>query len=521
MKCNLVWYKRDLRIRDHAPLAAAMEEELPVVLFFCFEPSLISTEEYDVRHWRFIYQSLEDLNQQLEPYQANIYIFHREVVPVLEILREHYEIQHIYSHQETGIKITFDRDLAVGRFCEKYGITWKEFPQDGVGRALKNRIHWDKRWDAFMSAPQISPKLEKIKTLELDREVEEKLIGEPLPSTFAERPEGYQPGGETYAWKYLKSFVLDRAKNYTPHISKPEHSRKSGSRLSPFLAYGNLSARQVHQLVTYYQDKVPHGRMLEHFHDRLWWRSHYIQKLESEYTIAYRNLNRGFDQLDIPFDEAKYTAWTTGTTGYPMVDASMRCLNANGFINFRMRAMLATFWCFTLWQPWQPGAVYTCRIFLDFEPGIHFAQWQMQAGMSGYHPIRIYNPTTQSQRHDPTGDFVRKWIPELKAVPAPQIYEPWKMTQMEQTFYHCRIGVDYPAPIVNLEESNRDSREAYWRVRQTLPVQRELPRIWERHCLPQNISIYTDELASRSSIDCSMPMTSMKELLEAEEGRYS
>jgi len=523
MDCTIVWFKRDLRIRDHAPLTAAVEEELPIILLYCFEPSLMAAPEYDKRHWQFIYQSLQDLNQQLIPHQTQIFTFYREIVPTLEQIAENYCIKNIFSHQETGIKLTFDRDKAVALFCKNKGIRWQEFSQDGVDRAIRNRIGWNKRWETYMNADQRVVAWERFKGADVSEALLLQLSNPPLPDYVSQQPYPYevQPGGETYAWKYLTSFVKSRAKNYTPHISKPEQSRKSGSRLSPYLAYGNISPRQVHQIVQYYQKQVPHHRMLEHFHDRLWWRSHYMQKLESEYRLEWENLNRGFDTLDIPFDEVKYHAWISGQTGYPMVDAAMRCLNDNGFMNFRMRAMLATFWCFTLWQPWQPGAVYTCRIFLDFEPGIHYAQWQMQAGMSGYHPIRIYNPTYQSQKHDPSGDFVRKWIPELKDVPSPQIYEPWNMTSMEQTFYHCRIGIDYPKPIVNLEESNRKAKEKYWEVRQRLAVQQDLPRIWELHCLPQNIKIYTEELASRSAIDCATPMTSMKELREAESGWYS
>ncbi|MEM9723019.1 MAG: deoxyribodipyrimidine photo-lyase, partial [Bacteroidota bacterium] len=492
MKCNVVWLKRDLRLRDHPPFQAAIEAGLPILPLYCFEPSLLNAKMYAPRHWRFVYESIQSLNLQLQVYGARVNVFHAELGEVLNTLWGTYQICTIYAHQETGVKLTFDRDRWVQKFCEQHEIELVEFQQDGVGRALKHRGGWEERWKTHMNAPQVEGEYTTGKWIVWEGTT---LDACGFPESITQPDKNFQPGGETYAWRYLKSFTTERAKNYTPHISKPEFSRKSGSRLSPYLAYGNLSARQIHQYVSWYQQQVPHGEMLGHFHERLWWRSHYMQKLETEYRIEWENLNTGFDCLRWELNEDIFEAWSSGYTGYPMVDASMRCLIATGFMNFRMRAMLATFWCFTLQQPWQPAADYTARLFLDFEPGIHYAQWQMQAGMSGYHTLRIYNPTTQSQRHDPSGEFVRKWVPELREVPAPQIYEPWKMTQMEQVFYHCRIGEAYPAPIVNLEQAHQHAKDAYWRVRQSPAVQHQLIEIWRKHCLPGNVEKYKEAAA--------------------------
>ena len=485
----MVWLKRDLRLRDHPPFLAAIEAGLPILPLYCFEPSLLEAKMYAPRHWRFVYESLADLNLQLAPYGGQVNVFHGELKDVLEGLLNSHQIGSIFAHQETGVKLTFDRDVWIQNWCNQQGVEFVEYQQDGVDRALKHRGGWEKRWEEHMNTPLAEASYSQAEWIAVEEASLKRLS---LPESIVQSKKHFQPGGESFAWSYLKSFATERAKKYTPHISKPAFSRKSGSRLSPYLAYGNLSARQVHQYITWYQKQVPYGDMLAHFHERLWWRSHYMQKMETEYRIEWENLNRGFDSLQWTYDEAKFEAWSTGYTGYPMVDASMRCLIATGFMNFRMRAMLATFWCFTLQQPWQPAADYTARLFLDFEPGIHYAQWQMQAGMSGYHPLRIYNPTTQSQRHDSSGDFVRKWVPELAQVPTPQIYEPWKMTQMEQAFYHCQIGEEYPAPIVNLEQAHQHSKDAYWRVRQSPAVQHRLVDIWRKHCLPGNVEKYQE-----------------------------
>jgi len=476
----IVWLKRDLRFTDHEPLFNAQKQQLPILLIYCFEPSVMHYDDSDVRHWRFVHQSLQDMQDKLKEHDVQIAVFHQEALFVFEEIQKKYTIASMFSHQEIGNLITYNRDLAVKEFCTQQNIVWKEYQSNGVIRKLKSRRDWEKRWKLKMQEPPKMVGESNWRFLDIDKVWFENLKGEPLNDDITKPHKSFQMGGETMAWKYLSSFLKDRYVNYSKHISKPALSRKGCSRISPYLSYGNISIRMVYQFTMQHYSTSSNKRAINNFISRLHWHCHFMQKFEDECRMEFENVNRAYDNLVKQRNEAYILAWQTGTTGVPIVDACMRCVTETGYLNFRMRAMVVSFFVFNLWQDWR-DLHYLAKQFLDYEPGIHYPQLQMQSGVTGINTIRIYNPIKNSMEHDENGEFIKTWIPELSLVPADIIHEPWKMSAMEQELYKVKIGKDYPFPIVDVEESRKAASDQVYQFKKTEAVKTEAKRILNKH----------------------------------------
>lgn len=469
MTYAIVWHRRDLRTRDNHALHKASQKAIPVPIFVIDPFFFRDNNETCNDRILFMFECLEDLKEQYKAIGSELTILYGKTPARVEELAQELNAQ-VYYNQDTNMPFGFRRDKQILRNKQFTACS-----NDAIIREEYNRAEWRKNCKEYFQEKQ-HPKPKKLTKPPL---IQDEIRFEELikKHNITKTKQLVAKGGSKEAHKKLGIF-LKHIHEYPKSISSPNAAREGCSGISAHLSLGAIGIREVYQR-TIQETKPTKARNF--YLSRIYWNQHFTQKLQDFPQLTTTAVNPIYKHQGSR-DERKIIAWKQGKTGYPLVDASMRCLKQTGWLNFRMRAMVASFFCDILNQPWQIGADYMHYHLIDADTAINYAQWQMQAGVVGAHPPRIYNPTKQAKDQDPQGTFIKQWVEELTKVPPQYIAEPHKISHLRQQQYGLEA---YPKPIVDYTKEMRRARKNYQRTNPYARKALNNPQIRKRASLSQ------------------------------------
>lgn len=445
MNLTVVWFRRDLRIWDHAPLyrAALRGAVIPV---FVLDRALLHHPETAVARVAFMLGCLRSLDQDLRDRGGRLILRYGNPAEVLPKLVQATEADGIYAHIDFERVYGRVRDAQVNRALGDRQMKIRWFEPAGTTPDLVPYPDYRDLWFEHMAQDPV-PVPARIS-------VPPEILSDPIP-TLAELglladQKSIPPGGTEPARNLLQQFLTEKTDRYYWQLSYPGAEATSG--LSPYIKFGAISVRECYQttqrsLRSTKDQRVQRSR--QQFISRLRWGSGFTQRFRYLPQLELRSLYRVFDEAGWAFDEDLYQAWQEGQTGFPIVDAAARCLEATGGwlqLNFRVRAIYASFLSNLLGMDWRYGALHFMRHLIDGDCPIDHYQWAMQAGVT--HCVdktwtRIYNPGQVAiDRCDPEGEFIRRWVPEVAHLPSEQLGTPPRLK-------------DYPPPILRYKEARQ------------------------------------------------------------------
>jgi deoxyribodipyrimidine photo-lyase len=457
---NLVWFRRDLRLADHEAVAQATATGNQVLPFFVIDPWFYQQPEIGSARVTFLFESLANLDHNLRSLGGQLYLFSGDTVEVIQKFTQQFQDRgytaKLYFNRDVQTEYGIERDCQILQFYRDSNLEVHLGLNNFLQTTGDDRKQWYGQYYNYQRQLQYPPPTQ-IQTPTLDLH---------LPRlTFAQLHQDYAPwcqsksrlftGGETEANETLNSFLGNRFRGYHWKLSRPLLAQKGAtSHLSPYLAMGCLSTRQVYQAtkarVEQLQDQPKDLFSLKAFRDRLRWRDSFTQRLYYFPELVHTNCYQEFDQVyhnrDLTGQQQEYfTAWQEGKTGFHLVDASMRQLKTLGWMNFRMRAMCANFLTVICGVPWQKGAKHYLNYLVHADLAIDHWQWQMQAGVTNPSgTFRIYNPTKNLQEKDKNLEFIWYWLPELRA---------YNLSEVSNQAYLGKS--DYPAPMLDYQKKRR------------------------------------------------------------------
>lgn len=460
-KIAIVWFRRDLRLKDSAIINEAAKHQA-ILPCFIIDPWFYQQPSISSARVKFLFESLKNLDANLRKLGSRLYLFKGESVAILQSLTlkliEQGKRPELYFHQDVQVQYGIDRDRQIFDFYRQHDLK----TYIGLNHFLQPAENYQTLWrdyHDYQSLP-LHPTPQQIPTPQLSLD---------LPQlTFSELQQKYRRfltaesyrylGGENNAQGALNSFLSHRYQGYHWKMSRPWLAQQGAtSHLSPHLDFGTISSRVVYQGAMAIAEQLPPKSKdrfsLKTFLDRLRWHDKFSQRHYFHPELAWQNRYPEFDEWYSPeapkgHQQELFTAWCQGKTGFPLVDASMRQLNTMGWMNFRMRAMCVTFLTINCGVSWHHGAQYFMSKLVDGNIAINHWQWQAQAGINNpmSKTFRIYNPTKNLQDKDPNLQFVHYWIPELRGYSLKQILSG-----------EYQSATNYPAPVLDWKQTRKDN----------------------------------------------------------------
>ena len=459
---DIIILNRNLRLLDNAALYYGSLKSNFIVIYL-----------YDVDYWKangkssrqlkFSNDCLEELDEDLKKLNSKINVFNGSFYDLGKWIETNYNNFSIHINHCTDVN--YFRE-GFNNFKENFKN--KITVYDDFGLQLNNfdRDTWSKNWNHIMNSD---------------------LLGVPKPSNNKDRLNligfsdfkneiscefsglsNIQKGGTSKAKELLETFLDQRCKGYRIKMSSPSQSEESCSRLSPHFTYGSISIRQVYQQLNKMLPELNNKKDLYSFKKRLYWHCHFVQKLHTEPELEFNSMHRMCDDLRPEYDNEIIEKWIEGETGFPFLDACMKFLNENGWINFRMRAMIMSFASYNLWQPWQKTSPRLAELFTDYEPGIHISQVQMQSGVTGINLPRIYSISKQSMDQDPDAEWTKNLLPQLND------FDP-------KLIHNAELNDSYIPQIVDLKTSAKFARDQIWGIRKSIEFKNEARKVYLKH----------------------------------------
>ena len=473
---HIIWFRRDLRLSDNEIVTLSCADNAEVLPCFIIDPWFYEQTEVGKARVKFLFESLENLDNNLRVRGSQLYLLEGSSVSVIQELTcqliQMGKRPKLFVNHDVQVQYGIERDRQIIDLYHQHNLEYHQGLNNFLQTDSESRDGWMDEYYTYLRQP-LHPTPESINTPQLNLDIPQLTFSDLKQkyNQFWETDNTYFSGGETQAIATLDSFLNSRFQGYHWKISRPWLTQQGAtSHLSPHLTFGTISVRQVYQSTkTKAAELVNNPKAqfsLKAFRDRLRWHDSFTQRLYFHPELVHTNRYREFDEYYSPADlneekQELFTAWKEGQTGFPLVDASMRQLKTMGWMNFRMRAMCATFLCINCGISWHHGAEHYMKYLVDGDLAIDNWQWQMQAGVTNplSDTFRIYNPNKNLEEKDGDLKFIYHWVEELRGYNLSEIVDGAYLNESP-----------YPEPILDWAQTRKTNGKIISDLRKRVKV---------------------------------------------------